>query len=227
MAKNRFITVVVAFVGAAVVAGLFRFNQSATSYNQYIVGNLLGLFFVPVLSIIIVFREDLSKFGFGLTSSKRIWALTGVLFIGALAALAIASHWQGFQNYYPLFRWYPEFGRTFAGYPTTNPFFTDPWMMLYAEATYGMYMFCWEFFFRGYLLFGLMRSIGWGAVLVQAIAFALLHYGKPNTEIAASFGTGIVLGIIAMNSKSFLPCFVIHWAASLSFDAMVVAARPH
>ena len=98
-------------------------------------------------------------------------------------------------------------------------------LMLYAEASYGLYLFCWEFFFRGYLLFGLLRSIGWAAVIVQAIAFGLLHLGKPTSEVAASFGAGIVLGILALNAKSFAPCFLLHWASSVAFDLLVVAGR--
>ncbi len=45
--RNKFSSVVVALVGAAVVAGLLRFNGQAAYYNQYIVGNLIGLFWVP------------------------------------------------------------------------------------------------------------------------------------------------------------------------------------
>jgi membrane protease YdiL (CAAX protease family) len=101
-----------------------------------------------------------------------------------------------------------------------------PVMMLYAQMSYGLYMLCWEFFFRGYLLFGMLRSIGWSAVLVQAAAFGLLHLGKPVTEQVASYIAGVVLGIIALNAKSFVPCFSLHWLASISFDLLVVANRP-
>jgi membrane protease YdiL (CAAX protease family) len=225
--KNRFASIVVALIGAAVVGGLLKFNQTATSYNQYIVGNLIGLFWLPMLTILFVVREDPDKWGFNLGSSGRIWALTGVLFIGLLALLATVSRGRAFQDYYPLFRWYPEFLEAFRQYPQVSPWAAAPWLMVYAELSYGMYMFCWEFFFRGYLLFGLSRSIGWVAVLVQAAAFGLLHYGKPGTEVIASFGAGVILGIIALNARSFVPCFAIHWLASISFDIMVVAGRSH
>jgi membrane protease YdiL (CAAX protease family) len=99
--------------------------------------------------------------------------------------------------------------------------------MLYAELSYGMYMFCWEYFFRGYLLLGLFRSIKWWAIIPQAVAFGLLHYGKPTTEIIASFGAGIILGVMAVYAKSFVPGFVLHWTAALTFDFLVVAGRPH
>ncbi|MCE5314779.1 MAG: CPBP family intramembrane glutamic endopeptidase [Armatimonadota bacterium] len=226
--KNKFVTFVVSVVGAAVVAALYYFNKNAISYNQYLVGNLIGIFWIPMLSILFLFGEEPSSFGFSLGSWRRIWIVLVIAFAALFPVMLYVSHWQGFQNYYPLFKWYPEFKyRVFADYPRLNPFTTAPMTMLFAEASYGMYMFCWEFFFRGYLLFGLHRSIGWSAILVQAIAFGILHAGKPGIEIIASFGAGVILGIIALNAKSFMPGFVLHWVASITFDIMIVAGRPH
>ena len=225
MARNRFVTTVVALVGAAVVAALFHFNRSATSYNQYIVGNLIGLFWVPMLTILFVFREEPDRFGFTLGSSKRVWLAAAVLFLPLFALMLAVSRWQSFQSYYPLFRQYPEFSGLFARHPGLNAWSAAPWLMAYAEVSYGMYLFCWEFFFRGYLLFGLARSIGWPAIIVQAAAFGLLHLGKPPAEVIASFGAGVILGIMALNAKSFVPCFVLHWAGSLTFDVLVTASR--
>ena len=218
-------TVVVALVGAGIVAALVWFNRSAYSYNQYIVGNLIGLFWIPMLTMLFVFREEPEKFGFTLGSSRNVWLVAAVLFVPLFILMLAASRWQAFQSYYPLFRQYPEFSGAFAAYPRVSPWSAAPFLMTYAEISYGMYLFCWEFFFRGYLLFGLARSIGWPAIVVQALAFGLLHFGKPPVEVVASFGAGVILGIMALNAKSFVPCFVLHWAASVSFDVLVMAGR--
>ncbi len=236
MGKSKPVAVGVAFVGAAVVAALWKFNPAATLYNQYVVGNLVGLMFVPMLTVLVVFRSDPQEFGFSLGASKRVWALVGVLLAGFVALVwllskcnlaIIVNWWEQSQRYYPLFRQYPEFAAAFARYPAVSPFSAAPMLMAYAELSYGMYLFWWEFFFRGFLLFGLSRSIGWSAILVQAVAFGLLHHGKPPLEVAASFGAAVILGIIALNAKSFVPCFALHWAASVSFDILVVLGRPH
>lgn len=226
MSKTRFVSLMVAVSGGAIVVALFRFNQTTASYNAYIVGNLLGLLWVPMLMILLVFRSEPAEFGFGLGSSKRVWPVVAVAFAGMLALLVWVSRWDVFQQHYPWFRHFPEFRAAFWDYPNSNPFRAAPMLMLYAQATYGMYLFCWEFFFRGYLLLGLARSLGWGAIILQAAAFALLHYGKPSTEVAASFVAGIALGLIALNAKSFVPCFLLHWAISVSFDILVVLGRP-
>lgn len=225
--RNRFVTLVTAIVGAVIVAALLRFNLAATSYNQYLVGNLIGIFWVPMLTILFLFGEEPDKFGFSLGSWRRIWIVLVIAFAALFFMMLYASRMQGFQDYYPIFRRYPDFAYAFAYYPQQNPFVVAPMMMLYAELSYGMYLFCWEFFFRGYLLFGLQRTMGWSAILIQAIAFGILHAGKPGIEVIASFGAGLILGIIALNAKSFVPGFVLHWLASITFDLLIVAGRPH
>jgi membrane protease YdiL (CAAX protease family) len=74
----------------------------------------------------------------------------------------------------------------------------------------ALYMFAWEFIFRGYMLFGLEKSIGRSAVFVQTIPFVLLHFGKPFLETLACIPGGFVLGYVAYRTRSLLPCFVIH-----------------
>lgn len=75
---------------------------------------------------------------------------------------------------------------------------------------HALYMFTWEFLFRGYMLFGLERSIGKKAIFVQTIPFVLLHLGKPFLETLACIPGGFILGYIACRTRSFLPCFIIH-----------------
>lgn len=204
---------------------LHYFNRAASSYNQYVVGNLVGIFWVPMLSILLLFREEPARFGLTLGESRRLWLIVVLLFAGLLVLMIPASRWQVFQDYYPIFRQFaPEFGVVFSSYPKTNPWVIAPWLMIFAEVSYGMYLFCWEFFFRGYLLFGLARAIGSWAVIVQAVAFGFLHLGKPIPEVVASFVAGILLGWIAVKARSFIPCFLLHWAAALTFDVLVISA---
>lgn len=215
-----------ALVGAGVMALLWRFNYGpySGSYSMYLVVNMIALFWLPIMSILLVLGGDVGEFGLS-SASAGIWAAAAVLLVGALVLEFFASGRAVFQQQYPWFRHYTEFASVFSEYPRTNPYISFPWMMLYAEASYAMYLLCWEFFFRGYLLFGLARSIGWSAIVVQAAAFGALHYGKPAPEMAASFGAGLVLGILAFRASSFVPGFVVHAAASLAFNVMVTARR--
>jgi len=84
-------------------------------------------------------------------------------------------------------------------------------------------MFAWEWYFRGFLLYGLKRVMPTvAAVLIQAAAFALLHYNKPPIEVVSSFFGAILLAGVALRYRSFLPCFFLHWAISAAFDGAVL-----
>lgn len=85
----------------------------------------------------------------------------------------------------------------------------------------ALYMFAWEFLFRGYILFGLERSIGKNAIFVQTIPFTLLHFGRPFLETLACIPGGFIFGYVAYRTRSFLPCFIIHFGmyAMMAFFA--------
>ena len=85
----------------------------------------------------------------------------------------------------------------------------------------ALYMFAWEFVFRGYMLFGLEKSIGKSAIFVQIIPFVLLHLGKPFLETLACIPGGFVLGYVAYRTRSFLPCFIIHFGMYVMMIAFV------
>lgn len=223
----RWITLLVAITGGVIVAVLFKFNMTpCISYEYYILGNLTALFFAPMMMIIFLFGNDPSEFGFCIGQSKRVLWITVVMFAALFIVLVPASRLGDFQNSYPVFRMFASFknaGRFMSdGQFLMNRDFTP---LIYGWASYGLYMFCWEFFFRGYLLFGLAKTIKWPAVIVQAIPFALLHLGKPASEVIMSFPAGIILGILALRAKSFVPAFALHWAASIAFDILVLVGN--
>lgn len=220
--RGRLVTLAVAITGGALVAALLSFNQAAKGYEYYLIGNLIALFFIPMLTIMLFLGEEPACFGFQLGDSRRVRWVTLILFAGLSVLLFIYAKRPEFQQYYPIFK-----GYQFIPFRGDNIFSeTDLVSLGYAWVSYGMYMFCWEFFFRGYLLFGLARTINWVAVIIQALAFMLLHWGKPTPEFIASLPAGIILGMLAFRAKSFVPGFVLHWSAAIMFDVLVIIFRP-
>lgn len=225
--RNRIITLIVAVLGAILVAWIWKFNSTWQYYDAVIVGNSVGLFFIPVLAIILL-REDLTEFGFCIGDSRKVrWLVLGA-YIGLVCVMVYASRRADYQGYYPIFARFfnfpiiDKFGSA-IGYGLFNE--TNIQALVYGWITYGMYMLFWEFFFRGFLLFGLYRTIKWPAVIIQAVAFGFLHCGKPSGEMYLSYGAGIILGILALRAKSFLPGFALHWAAFVTFDLLVMVSR--
>jgi membrane protease YdiL (CAAX protease family) len=150
---------------------------------------LIYYLLVPLAAGFLLFRDKPWDYGIRIGH----WKPAIILIAICLAAMALinysASKMPDFRSYYHMHAidW-PKF--------------------LFDSA---LYMFAWEFLFRGYMLFGLEKSIGKMAIFVQTIPFVLLHFGKPFLETLACIPSGFIAGYIAYRTRSFLPCFVIHF----------------
>lgn len=104
---------------------------------------------------------------------------------------------------------------------------------IYHKAKYGLdhfmiyqavqlfHMLGWEFFFRGFMLFGLSKKIDPKlSILIQTIPFALMHYRKPQLEAYGSVFAGVFQGMIGVRAGSFLPCALLHWLVALAADVI-------
>ena len=84
-----------------------------------------------------------------------------------------------------------------------------------------VYLFAWEFLFRGFLLFGLKEKLKESSILIQMIPFVLLHFEKPGIEAISTIIMGIYLGYIVYRGNSYWPAFIIHLFINISFRAFV------
>ena len=86
-----------------------------------------------------------------------------------------------------------------------------------------VYMFCWEFFFRGFMLFGMAQGFGpVVAIIAQTAIFGATHFGKAPAEFVSSFAGGLVLGTYCWKEKSFAPAFYTHGLVHLIWAVMVL-----
>jgi membrane protease YdiL (CAAX protease family) len=184
--------------------------RPSRSWEEFLLVNIAALLLPAALISFGVLRIPAADLG-AAPSSDNGGRRALVLYALMLPVMLIASRLPEFQQYYPMYA----------------PAEWDGRALLYHELTYGAYLLCWEAFFRGYLTFGLKRGFGdaW-AVVLQAALFGLMHIGKPLPEVIGSFIAGVVLGVLALRSRSFLPCFLVHWACSATFDLLVIWAKP-
>lgn len=124
----------------------------------------------------------------------------------------------------PLTVWlFPQFAEF---YPRYRPARTDLTQLVLYELAMGVYMFCWEFYFRGYLLFGMARTVGpTASILIQAFPFFLLHQNKPEPEMVSSWFGGILMGWLCWRSKSTWPSFLLHWVLYSSMEVTAFVVR--
>jgi membrane protease YdiL (CAAX protease family) len=73
------------------------------------------------------------------------------------------------------------------------------------------------------MLFVLEKRTGFLiANLIQAMAFAFMHLGKPEIEVYSSLIGGLIIGWLCYRSRSFLPAFIIHWGIQTTMDLFAV-----
>ena len=143
---------------------------------------------VPLLMIVFAFRKPPKEYGFQLGDWKAGLAITlgAIALIGPVIWLVVRTD-DNMQGYYAYL------------YKPILP------MITFLE------LIGWEFFFRGWLLFGYARKFGDHALWLQAVPFALAHIGKPEVETLSTIFGGFLFGLVAWRTKSFLYPFLIHW----------------
>jgi len=172
-------------------------TAAAAAYSFLAALFLLGV--VPAVLVKLVFRERLVDYGVGL--GDRVRTLRSFLLLRPahgcrrLAGLAKPRHGRRIPD--------QQKRRQRAGAFASHA-------LVYAALYLG-----WEFYFRGFMQFGLRESLGdANALLVQVACSVLVHIGKPATEVYAAIGGGILWGILASApARSFQACCSISsWA---------------
>ena len=155
-----------------------------TSYDRMFL--YLG---VPLLVVLLVFRESPARYGFQIGDWKAGLALTAVSCGVMTIVIMFVARTETFRNYYTL---------------RANPAIPLP-------LDTALDLFGWEFLFRGFLLFALYPVCGPYAILLQAVPFSIAHFGKPELETLSCIFGGSGFGYVAWRTRSFFYPFLIHW----------------
>jgi membrane protease YdiL (CAAX protease family) len=171
---------------------------------------LLGV--VPYLIVTSVFRDAPASYGLRIGEWRLGVRLVGMLFpLIAVLLLYPASQTREMIDFYPFAR---DAGDSVAGFSVF-------------QVARGLFFYtAWEFFFRGFMLFGLRRHVGdWLAVCIQTIPQCLWHIGMPTGEILSSIAGGILFGMMALRTGSILWPLLLHWLIGVGLDAMIVLSH--
>ena len=165
-----------------------------TLFGDETLSALVLYFLIPLGIIVMVFREDPRRYGLTLGDWKK-----GVMFsVLGVAMMAVVIF---FLAQLEEFRRYYDFG--FFDTPQTAE-------VLEFALRQAVYMFSWEFMFRGFMLFGLEERFGSLAIWIQAIPFAIMHLGKPELETLSTIFGGAAFGYIDLESRSIFHSVFIH-----------------
>ena len=168
----------------------------------YVVMPIIALAFMPGARIRDV---HVSPRGF----FRHLWIYV-LLFLIVLPAVIAASRTPEFRHTYPFYR-------------LANRSKFDLWSW---EALYAAQFVSLEFFFRGFILQALRRALGSNAIFVMIVPYCMIHYGKPLPETLGAIGAGLILGTLAMRTKSIWGGVLIHIGVAMTMDVLALHGCP-
>ena len=179
-------------------------------YYYWFLTSAVTLLLIPALAAKVGTKQGIRDYGFRLSQGKLGWGLAVGVWALMIPCIILALQvFPAFQDRYPLCKIAGSRWQLFIPY----------------ELAYGVYMFSWEFFFRGFMLFGLERKFGRYSILIQTLPFAVMHYNKPFPEAIGSIFAGVLLGVIALETRSFIYGAAIHWFVAMTMDVLALAWR--
>jgi membrane protease YdiL (CAAX protease family) len=180
------------------------------SYAWWSFSRVLGYVIIPFPLWKLLFPKD-NLLDMGLRVSgffQHAWIyLLCLAFV--LPAMALVASQPDFGTYYPFYK-----------------FSSRSWMDFMAwELMYWVQFLSLEMFFRGWMLGALRKSVGAAAIFVMAVPYCMIHYGKPYLEANGAIVAGIVLGSLAMHTRSIYAGFLVHITVAFLMDFLALFKR--
>jgi membrane protease YdiL (CAAX protease family) len=171
---------------------------------------VLGYVVIPMIAIACMPGERIRDYHVSARGFfKHLWIYL-VMFAAILPAVFLASTTDSFRHTYPFYR-------------MANRSHVDLWTW---EALYAVQFVALEFFFRGFLLRGLRRVIGANAIFVMIVPYCMIHYGKPMAETFGAIIAGLILGTLAMRTRSIWGGVLIHIGVATTMDVLALRGCP-
>lgn len=211
-----------AFFDSTLAAPLAEWEAAGTKWIQlakfrdlygfgwWVTARVLGYVVVPVLLWKALFPRDslldMGLRGRGFFGHLGLYALCLTAVFGAMALVA---RQPDFLAYYPF-------------YKAASRSWFDFWVW---EGMYAVQFLALEFFFRGFMLEVMRRSLGASAIFAMAAPYCMIHYGKPYLEAQGAIIAGVVLGSLSMRTRSIYAGFLVHVSVALSMDVIALLSR--
>jgi CAAX protease family protein len=171
---------------------------------------VLGYLVLPAIAVVCMPGERLRDYGWSPRGFFQHIGLYLGLYLAVLPLVYAVSLTAPFRRIYPFYR-------------LADRSALDFWAW---EAMYAAQFLSLEFFFRGFMLNGLKRSLGVHAIWVMVVPYCMIHYGKTFAETMAAIVAGTVLGTIALRTRSIWGGVAIHVAVAFTMDLLTVRALP-
>ncbi|MEP7323684.1 MAG: CPBP family intramembrane glutamic endopeptidase [Saprospiraceae bacterium] len=100
-------------------------------------------------------------------------------------------------------------------------------LVLLSSISWIIFLFAYEFFFRGFLLFPCIHELGitW-AVIINVLVYSLIHIGRGAVMTIGAGLFSIALSLISYHTGSFFAAFIIHVILALSNEWISLYYNP-
>ncbi len=183
------------------------YQDAASTLYEFLMAFLL-MAVIPAIIVRVVFKKRLRDYGLGLGDVRY-----GLAFAAIAAPLLLLSVYIGAAS--------PDIQ---AEYPLARSAAQSLPLFIAVEAAYVIFYYTsWEFFYRGFMLFGLENHYGaLAAILIQTIPSTIVHIGKPPSETFAAIVGGLVFGWLAIRTRSFIYPLILHALVGIGTDLFVL-----
>jgi len=164
--------------------------------------NLISFFTIlfPLLVFNRVYEQNQNHY-YGLSAKRFDTRPYFQMLLIMIPILIAASFHASFLRQYPMYK--TSSAHVFLNVPE---WFT----VIVYELAYGLDFITVELLFRGFMVIGMITVLGRSSVLVMAVTYCFLHFGKPPGEAISSVVGGYILGVIAFETKSIWGGIIVH-----------------
>jgi membrane protease YdiL (CAAX protease family) len=179
-------------------------------YVWWVATRVIGYVLVPLPLWKLLFPKDsLLDMGFRLRGFfQHLWIYGLCLGVVLPTMLIVASQ--------------PDFGTYYPFYKNSERSWFD---FLAWEVIYFIQFLALETFFRGWMVGALRKSLGSAAIFAMAVPYCMIHYGKPYLEAHGAIVAGVVLGSLAMRTRSIYSGFLVHITVAFLMDILALWRR--
>jgi len=192
----------------ALSRGMFRlFENDPGNLPQLFVWVVVQLISLLIIPGIFLWMTRPRAFSFFKLPERAAWHIYLTLFILMLPVIFAVSFLDSFKTTYPFLKFMAE---------------VDLGMLIFWEIIYLAQFIAIEFFFRGFLLLGMLPVFGEAALAVSILPYVMIHFGKPYPEVLGALIAGWILARLALKTGSIVPGILIHFGVALSMDLLAL-----
>lgn len=170
-------------------------------------GSIILLYaLIPMAIIKFGFKQKLSEYGLSISGLRRHWKPYAIFYLIMVAPLLAAASTPAFQQMYPFFK-----------YVATGWQYFLIWQIAYALQFIAV-----EFFFRGFLIFGLYPRLGAYGIPLVMLPYCMIHFAKPMGEAFGAIAAGLILSYLALKNRSIWGGAALHWGVAVTMDLAAI-----